>query len=284
MNEVCSFFPLTGSLWPQHLGGGVVEQFSSTFTNNVFTLSKKTVWQSGESYNCLLTAAVSPSVHYHNHKAGVVDNSSQSSVMHAKQTTLGNRNTWEEMVWLVKQRTAGWSRPSESKTIRPQCWQMISECVLFKLSNACLNKACQQRVGCMSTRHVLAKPVLCWRWLASSLLILPQLTHLVMVRTQHLQWIDAAFCPQILLFIFTTLWRQDASTMLTDWVSIWGRYYTHDICIVFLINFFLFFFTTYLINFLKYLFIIFFNLYTHIFTLITSLLWLYYMYCTFSYF
>ena len=39
-----------------------------------------------------------------------------------------------------------------------------------------------------------------------------------------------------------------------------GRYYTHAICIVFLIIFFLFIFTTYLINFLIYLSIIFLTL------------------------
>ena len=43
-----------------------------------------------------------------------------------------------------------------------------------------------------------------------------------------------------------------------------GRYYTHDICIVFyLIKFLIFIFTSYLINFLIYLFIIYLTLHLY---------------------
>ena len=62
-----------------------------------------------------------------------------------------------------------------------------------------------------------------------------------------------------------------------------GRYYTHDICIVFLINFLIFIFTTYLINFLIYLFIFFLTLHLHFYVdHIIALIVLYVLY--FSYF
>ena len=61
-----------------------------------------------------------------------------------------------------------------------------------------------------------------------------------------------------------------------------GRYYTHDICIVFLIKFLIFIFTTYLINFLIYLSIIFLTLHLYLYVdHIIALIVLYVLY--FSY-